>query len=84
MQTIIIIHGNRYIPAILLGDTGMAEFGRDFSFPIGWRRAKTARRYARRKWGAGNLLPGTWELDIRRHPAASLQAGHCVAVKPHA
>ncbi len=45
-----------------------------------FKSAKNARRYARRRFGAGNLSQGTWQAKLQRGQRR-LEAGNLVTVR---
>ncbi len=73
MIAIIISHGDRYYPAELIGVTDSAVLPAN-----SFRSAKQARRCARRRFGAGTLDSGKWQVKL--HRGQTLQCGHVVKV----
>ena len=57
-------------------DGGEETFGHS---PNSFKSPKQARRYARRKWGAGNLDMGKWKPKLQRGQRR-LEGGHLVTV----
>ena len=85
MVVIIITHKDRYYPAELIGTTGRALLqgglgdGGEFTPRIvSFKSAKGARRFARRRFGAGTLDMGKWQAKLQR--GQKLLAGNLVTV----
>ena len=77
--SVIVTHADRHYPAELVGTAGQAMFTGDGYLPKSFLSAKQARRWARKKYGAGSLDARKWRPVLAR--GQSIQCGHIVAIE---